>query len=74
MIYCPISFQNNAILGIIKVTNASEPFEEDDAKLMKIITSNLAQFLFTLRNDFYERVNVQKKLEATMISSQFEST
>lgn len=61
-------------MGIIKVTNASEPFEEDDAKLMKIITSNLAQFLFTLRNDFYERVNVQKKLEATMISSQFEST
>ena len=72
--YAPIFYQREKLLGVLQISNCGEFFSEEDAKILKIIAQNLAQFLYHQRSDFFEKINVQRKLEATMISSQYESS
>jgi hypothetical protein len=53
-------------------TERSEKFSTEDAQILSIIAQSVAQFLSNEKQAFFDRINVQRQLDATMMSTQLE--
>ena len=75
-IYAPIVAAKSAFFGILQIANSNQAdgFTEQDIKIVKIICNHLAEYLKNLKTSFYNQLNVKKRFDATILSTQIETS
>ena len=80
-VYAPIPISGKSdsgknYIGLIQIANSAKSLEfgQQDLKFLKIICQSAGAFLERIRQAHHERINVQRRLDATMLSSQLEGS
>lgn len=75
-LFAPIIFNKSKVFGFLQIANVNTGsyFSENDGNLVMMLARYLAQYLNNIKQQWFEKLEVQRRLDATLLSSQIENT